>query len=73
MAKRYPRLDTIMMVEKFILENSGKYKRKELWENLPKKMMYQTYKLILDYLEYSGKIKMMNNKKVKWIFYPKNR
>ena len=39
----YPRLDTVIMVEEFIREHSGEYRKKALWENLPKKMMYQTY------------------------------
>jgi len=30
------------MVEEFIKENDGENKKKKLWENLPKKMMYQT-------------------------------
>jgi hypothetical protein len=36
----YPQLDTILMVEEFIRENSGGYKKKSLWEALPRKMIY---------------------------------
>lgn len=63
----YPQLDTILMVEKFIEENSAHYKKKSLWENLPKKMKYQTFKVILDYLEYSVKIAYDKEKKIVWI------
>ena len=52
----YPQLDTILMVEDFIRENSGEFKKKSLWENLPRKMIYQTFCVIFDYLLESGKI-----------------
>ena len=52
----YPQLDTVLMVEGFIRENSGEFKKKSLWENLPKQMMYQTFCVIIDYLMDSGKI-----------------
>ncbi len=70
-ALRYPRLDTILMVERFIKENDGEYKKKQLWEHLPKKMMYQTFSLIIDYLLVSGKISVDAEGKIGWIFYPK--
>ena len=67
---RSPRLDTVLMVERFIKENDGEYKKKQLWENLPKKMMYQTYGVIIDYLLISGKISVDSEGKIGWIFYP---
>ena len=51
-----PQLGTILMVEKAILESTEYPTRMELWRSLPKKMQYQTFKRILDYLEASGKI-----------------
>jgi hypothetical protein len=51
-----PKLDTILMVEKAIIEASEYPTRTELWKSLPRKMQYQTFKRILDYLEASGKI-----------------
>jgi S-adenosylmethionine:tRNA-ribosyltransferase-isomerase (queuine synthetase) len=51
-----PQLDTILMVEKAILEAEEYPTRMQLWRSLPKKMQYQTFKRILDYLEASGKI-----------------
>ena len=68
---RFPRLNTVMAVEQFIQDNDGEFKKKKLWENLPKKMIYQTFSLILDYLLYSGKISVDSEGKIGWIFYPK--
>ena len=67
---RYPRLDTVLMVERFIKENDGEFRKKNLWENLPKKMMYQTFSIIIDYLLISGKISVDAEGKIGWIFYP---
>jgi hypothetical protein len=66
----YPQLDTVLMVEEFIRDHSGEYKKKALWENLPKKMMYQTYQLIFDYLLASGKIAKDREDTVCWIWNP---
>jgi hypothetical protein len=66
----YPRLDTVLMVERFIKKHDGEFKKKRLWENLPKKTMYQTYNLIIDYLLYSGKISVDAEGKIGWIYYP---
>ncbi len=63
----YPKLDTILMVEKAILDSEDHPTRMQLWENLPKQMQYQTFKLILEYLEKSNKI-MFDNDKIIWIF-----
>ena len=69
---RYPRLDTVLMVEEFIKEHDGEFRKKRLWENLPKKMMYQTFSLVIDYLIVSGKISVDTEGKIGWIFYPKD-
>ena len=53
---RKPKLDTILMVEKAIIDAEDYPTRTELWKSLPRKMQYQTFKRILDYLEASGKI-----------------
>ena len=66
----YPQLDTILMVEEFIRDHSGEYKKRALWENLPKKMMYQTFNLIFDYLTISYKIARDREGKVCWIWNP---
>jgi len=51
-----PKLDTILMVEKTIIEADEYPTRTKLWKSLPRTMQYQTFKRILDYLEASGKI-----------------
>ena len=63
----YPKLDSILMVEKAIQESEDYPTRMELWKSLPKQMQYQTFKLILDYLERSNKI-MFEDDKIIWIF-----
>ena len=53
---RSPTLQTVLMVEKFIDDNSGEYKKTELFHNLPKKVMWQTFQIIMSYLEENKKI-----------------
>lgn len=48
-----PTLDTLKMIEETIKSNNRKYSKTELWEHLPRKVMYQTYKVGLDYLTLS--------------------
>lgn len=67
---RYPRLDTVLMVEEFIKKHDGEFKKRKLWESLPKKMMYQTFCVIIDYLLYSGKISIDKEDKIGWIYNP---
>lgn len=69
--QRSPRLDTINMVENFIRKNDGEYKKRKLWESLPKKMMYQTFCVIIDYLLHSHKISIDSEGKLGWIYYPR--
>ena len=62
-----PNLRTILMVEN-ALKTSGTYKtKKELWKSLTKKIQYQTFNRVLEYLESSNKI-TFNTKKIIWIF-----
>ena len=67
---RSPTLDTVMKVERAIEENSGEYNRTELWKNLPKKVMWQTYLVILDYLESINKIAFDKEGKIAYIWNP---
>jgi hypothetical protein len=69
---RYPRLDTVLFLEDFIKEHDGEFRKKQLWEALPKKMMYQTFSLILDYLIISAKISVDSEGKIGWIYYPED-
>jgi hypothetical protein len=66
----YPQLDTILMVEEFIRDNPGVHKKKSLWQHLPRKMLYQTYCVIVDYLLESGKIAVDREGKICWIWNP---
>ncbi len=66
----YPNLQTILMVEGFVKEHSGEFKKRQLWENLPKKIMYQTYCVIYDYLLDSGKIAVDKEGTICWIWDP---
>ncbi len=67
----YPRLDTVIMVEELI-KKAGTYPTKaELRRNLPKKVMYQTLLVILDYLEESNKIHIdRKTGEIVWIWDP---
>lgn len=53
---RSPRLETVIMVERFIKENSGEFKKTELFNSLPKKMMWGTFNIVLKYLYDNNKI-----------------
>ena len=63
----FPKLDSILMVEKTIIDSEDYPTRMGLWKSLPKQMQYQTFKLILEYLEKSNKI-MFEGDKIIWIF-----
>ena len=66
----YPQLDTVLMVEKFIQSYGGEFKKKSLWQHLPKKMMYQTFCVVFDYLLESGKIAVDKEGHICWIWDP---
>ncbi len=66
----YPQLDTVLMVEEFIKEHGGEFKKRALWENLPKKMMYQTFCVIFDYLLEFHKIAIDKEGKICWTWNP---
>ena len=56
-----PRLDTVLMIEKAILDAEEYPTRTKLWKSLPRKIQYQTFKRVIDYLEASGKITFNDN------------
>ncbi len=66
-----PTLDSVIMVEKTIKKYSQEYGKYQLWKKLPKKMMYQTFQVILKYLENSNKILIDKDGCVIWIHNPK--
>ena len=67
---RSPTLDTVLMVEKTIDKYSGDYNRTELWKKLPKKVMWQTYLVVLDYLQDINKIAVDKIGKIAYIWNP---
>lgn len=70
-AIRFPTLETILMIEKFLYENRRSLgTRYQIWKRLPRKVMYQTYLLALAYLEYSGKIIIDRKGQVAWTWNP---
>jgi hypothetical protein len=66
----YPQLDTVLMIEEFIKKHSGEFKKRKLWEYLPKKTMHQTFCIVFDYLLESNKIAVDKEGKVGWIWDP---
>ncbi len=65
-----PTLESVLMVEEAIRKHSGEFGKYQLWKRLPRKMMYQTFQTILDYLEYSNKIVIDKEGKIVWIWNP---
>lgn len=51
-----PNMRTITMVEKALLDSKDYPTRTQLWKRLPKKIQYQTYQRVLEYLEAHGQI-----------------
>ena len=69
---RSPTLETVLMVERFIEENSGEFNRTEIWKKLPKKVMWQTYLVILDYLQSVNKIALGKDGVLVYIWSPES-
>lgn len=67
---RSPTLDTVLMVEKTIEEFSGEYNRTEIWKKIPKKVMWQTFLVILEYLESINKIAVDKEGTIAYIWNP---
>lgn len=65
----YPRLDTVMMIEDAIRDAKEYPSKRQLWLSLKRKVMYQTFLVVLDYLEKSNKI-LLNRGKIIWIWDP---
>ncbi len=67
---RSPTLDTVLMIEKTIEKYSGEFNRTQLWKALPKKVMWQTYMVVLDYLKSINKIAIDKNGIIGYIWSP---
>lgn len=68
---RSPTLQTVLMVEKFIEKESGEYTKTQLFRNLPKQVMWQTFQVIMEYLENTGKIAYDKKGYVVYIWNPR--
>jgi hypothetical protein len=66
----YPRLDTVIMVEETVKKLDYYPTRMELWRALPKKVMYQTFAMIIDYLVSLGKIIIGKDNRIVWVWNP---
>ena len=66
----YPRLDTVIMVEETIRKLVYYPTKTELWRELPKKVMYQTFCIIIDYLLSLGKI-VIDKDRIVWVWNPR--
>lgn len=67
---RSPTLETVLMVERTVEEYSGEFNRTELWKKLPRKVMWQTFLVILDYLQSINKIAIDSEGKIGYIWSP---
>ena len=67
--QRSPTLNTVLMVESTLSKAEEVLSIGKLKRMLPKQVMHQTLMAVIDYLEYSGKIVVHDNK-VLWAFKP---
>lgn len=63
----YPRLDTILKVEEILKKSNSAISKNELDRRLETKIMRPTLNLILNYLEDSGKIAILDEGII-WIY-----
>ncbi|HZX44892.1 MAG TPA: hypothetical protein VFF28_04370 [Candidatus Nanoarchaeia archaeon] len=63
----YPNLKTVLMVEEILKKADTPLSKNEILRRMPKKTIRQTLRVIIDYLEYSGKI-VDGDKGVVWTF-----
>jgi len=66
-----PTLETIKMVERTIYKHSQECGKYQLWKKLPKKVQYQTYLIILDYLSETERIILDDDGCIIWTWDPK--
>lgn len=62
-----PRLDTVIMVEDTLKSLDYYPTKNQLWRALPRMVMWQTFGVILDYLQMSNKI-LIDKERLVWIF-----
>lgn len=62
-----PNLATILMVERAIHKAKGYPTKRQLWNSLPRRVQYQTFNRIIEYLLSSSKI-ILNDREIVWVF-----
>jgi hypothetical protein len=62
-----PTLATILMVERAIHEAENYPTKAALWRELDRKVQYQTFSRVIDYLLSSNKI-ILNGHQIVWVF-----
>ena len=67
---RSPTLETVKMVETTIDKYSGEFKKTQLWQKLPRKVMWPTYLVILEYLKETSRIVISGNGIITYIWSP---
>ena len=70
--QRSPTLNTVLMVEEAIRKVGEVLSIGKLKRTLPKQVMHQTLMAVIDYLEYSGKI-VVHDDKLLWTFKPQSK
>ncbi len=70
--QRSPTLNTVLMIEDTIKKSEELLTIGKLKRILPKQVMHQTLMAVIDYLEYSGKIVIHENK-ILWTFKPQSK
>ena len=70
--QRSPTLNTVLMVEDTLRKAGEVWTIGKLKRLLPKQVMHQTLMTVIDYLEYSGKI-IVHDDKVLWAFKPQSK
>lgn len=70
--QRSPTLNTVLMVEETLMNADEVITIAELKRRLPRQVMHQTLMKIIDYLEFSGKITVQDDK-VLWTFNPESK
>ena len=70
--QRSPTLNTVLMVEATLMKANEVLTIGKLKRILPKQVMHQTLMAIIDYLEYSGKV-VVHDDKVLWAFKPQSK
>lgn len=63
----WPRFDTVLMVEDAIKNSDDYLTKTQLWRKLPRKVMYQTFKTIIEYLEQNNCIIVTKDGKLVWV------